>query len=80
MPTTKSAVGYLSKALARLEDNRMPGRLEGLSLEMFDEMSKHMPFIYKVAFANRWLFGGLKLPTKICPPEPYHWVQVNEFD
>ena len=59
MPTTKSAVGYLSKALARLEDNRMPGRLEGLSLEMFDEMSKHMPFIYKVAFANRWLFGGL---------------------
>ena len=59
MPTSKSAVGHLSKALARLEDNRMPGRLEGLSLEMFDEMSKHMPFIYKVAFANRWLFGGL---------------------
>ena len=59
MPTSKSAVGHLSKALARLEDNRMPGGLEGLSLEMFDEMSKHMPFIYKVAFANRWLFGGL---------------------
>ncbi len=59
MPTSKSAVGHLSKALAKLEDNRMPGELEGLSLEMFDEMSKHMPFIYKVAFANRWLFGGL---------------------
>ena len=59
MPTSKSAVGHLSKALARLEDNRMPGGLKGLSLEMFDEMSKHMPFIYKVAFANRWLFGGL---------------------
>ncbi len=59
MPTSKSAVGHLSKALAKLEDNRMPGGLEGLSLEMFDEMSKHMPFIYKIAFANRWLFGGL---------------------
>ena len=37
----------------------MPGDLEGLSLSMFDEMSKHMPFVYKIAFANRWLFGGL---------------------
>ena len=26
---------------------------------MFDEMSKHMPFVYKIAFANRWLFGGV---------------------
>ena len=59
MPTSKSAVGHLSKALAKLEDNRMSGGLEGLSLAMFDEMSRHMPFIYKVAFANRWLFGGL---------------------
>jgi len=37
----------------------MSGELEGLSLQMFDEMSRHMPFIYKIAFANRWLFGGL---------------------
>ena len=59
MPTSKSAVGHLSKALAKLEDNRMSGGLEGLNLAMFDEMSRHMPFIYKVAFANRWLFGGL---------------------
>ena len=59
MPTSQSAVGHLSKALAKLEDNRMSGELEGLSLQMFDEMSRHMPFIYKIAFANRWLFGGL---------------------
>ena len=26
---------------------------------MFDEISKHMPFVYKIAFANRWLFGGV---------------------
>ena len=59
MPTSESAVGHLSKALSKLEDNRMSGGLEGLNLAMFDEMSRHMPFIYKIAFANRWLFGGL---------------------
>lgn len=59
MPTRSSAVGHLSKALVKLDENRMPGGLEGLSLAMFDEMSRHMPFLYKVAFSNRWLFGGL---------------------
>ena len=59
MPTRSSAVGHLSKALVKLDENRMPGGLDGLSLAMFDEMSKHMPFVYKIAFANRWLFGGV---------------------
>ena len=59
MPTRSSAVGHLSKALVKLDENRMPGGLDGLSLAMFDEMSKHMPFVYKIAFANRWLFGGI---------------------
>ena len=51
MPTRSSAVGHLSKALVKLDENRMPGGLDGLSLAMFDEMSKHMPFVYKIAFA-----------------------------
>ena len=59
MPTRSSAVGHLSKALVALDENRMPGGLEGLSLAMFDEISKHMPFVYKMAFANRWIFGGI---------------------
>ena len=59
MPTRSSAVGHLSKALVKLDENRMPGGLEGLTLAMFDEISKHMPFVYKIAFANRWLFGGV---------------------
>ena len=59
MPTRSSAVAHLSRALVKLDENRMPGGLDGLSLAMFDEMSKHMPFVYKIAFANRWLFGGI---------------------
>jgi carboxypeptidase PM20D1 len=59
MPPKKTAIGYLAEAITKLEANRVPGGLEGLSLAMFDETSRHMPFVYKLLFANRWLFGGL---------------------
>jgi carboxypeptidase PM20D1 len=59
MPPKQTAVGFLAQAITQLENNRMPGDLEGLSLKMFDEASRHMTFLYKIAFANRWLFGSL---------------------
>ena len=37
----------------------MPGKLDGISLRLFDEVSKHMPFLYKILFANLWLFEPL---------------------
>src|SRR5690606_24236175 len=33
--------------------------LEGLSLDMFDVISRHMPFTMRMLFANRWLFGSV---------------------
>ena len=59
MPSSKSSIGYLSEALLKLEDNPIPGRLEGISLGLFDEVSKQMPFQYKILFANLWLFEPL---------------------
>jgi len=56
MPSSNSAVGYLAEALLKLEDNPIPGKLEGISLGLFDEVSKQMPFHYKILFANLWLF------------------------
>ena len=58
-PPKKTAVNILADALMKLENEPLPGSLEGLSAVMFDEVSKHMPFRYRFLFANRWLFGGL---------------------
>jgi len=56
MPSSNSSVGYLAEALLKLEENPIPGKLEGISLGLFDEVSKQMPFQYKILFANLWLF------------------------
>ena len=56
MPSSNSSVGYLAEALLKLEDNPIPGKLEGIYLGLFDEVSKQMPFQYKILFANLWLF------------------------
>jgi carboxypeptidase PM20D1 len=59
MPPPQTAAGILAEAITKLEQNPMPGGLEGLSLAMFDTLSREMPFINRLLFANRWLFGGL---------------------
>jgi carboxypeptidase PM20D1 len=59
MPPRQTAVGILAAAITRLENNPVPGGLEGLSLQMFDSMSRYMAFIPRVLFANRWLFSGV---------------------
>ena len=59
MPPRRTAVGILAAAITRLEDNPIPGGLSGLSEQMFDTISRYMPFAYRIAFANRWLFGRI---------------------
>jgi carboxypeptidase PM20D1 len=59
MPPKQTAVGVLAEAMTKLENNPLHGGLEGLSLAMFDTISRDMPFALKLLFANRWLFGGL---------------------
>lgn len=59
MPPSNSSVGYLAEAITKLEKNPLPGGLEGISLALFDEVSRHMPFENKILFANLWLFEPL---------------------
>lgn len=59
MPPRQTAVGILADAIARLEANPVPGGLSGLSLQMFDTISRHMDFTTRIPFANRWLFEAL---------------------
>jgi len=59
MPPHNNAIGVLAEAITKLQDNPVPGGLEGLSAEMLDQLSRHMPFTERLIFANLWLFGGL---------------------
>ena len=59
MPSANSSIGHLSKAIIKLEENPLPGKLDGVSLELFDRVSRHMPFHNKILFANLWLFEPL---------------------
>ena len=57
MPPQNNAVSDLAKAITKLQDNPVPGGLGGLSTEMFDNVSRYMPFTMRGLFANQWLFG-----------------------
>jgi carboxypeptidase PM20D1 len=59
MPPRQTAVGVLAAAVTALERHPMPGGLEGLSRDMFDLISRHMPFTARMLFANQWLFGSI---------------------
>ncbi|ROQ22488.1 M20 family peptidase [Gallaecimonas pentaromativorans] len=59
MPPHQTAVGILAQALVRLQNAPVPGGLDGLSAEMFDNLARYMPFDKRLLFANRWLFGAL---------------------
>jgi len=59
MPPLQTAVGILSTAIHKLEQNQFPARLEGATGQMFDYLAPEMPFGMRMLFANLWLFGGL---------------------
>jgi carboxypeptidase PM20D1 len=59
MPPGETAVGTLARAITRLQDNPMPGGLDGLTGEFFEALAAEMPLLARIAVANRWLFGGL---------------------
>ncbi len=57
-PPKQTAVGILAEAITKLETHPVPGGLEGLSAQMFDTISRYMPFTFRMLFANQWLFQG----------------------
>jgi carboxypeptidase PM20D1 len=59
MPPPQTAVGVLAEAIRKLEASPLPGGLDGVGGEMFDAISRHMDFTYRLAFANRWLLGPM---------------------
>ena len=52
----QSAIGMLSAALVRLEDQQMPLSVRGLSNEMFETLAPEMNGANRVFLSNLWLF------------------------
>jgi len=59
MPPKETAIGILSRAIFRLQQNPLPAQMEGIVASMLDHLGPEMAFPMKAAFANRWLTGRL---------------------
>ena len=55
-PPPHTPVGVLSAACVKVENDPFPFRLTKPALEMFDTLGRHSTFIYRLIFANLWLF------------------------
>lgn len=58
-PAASSAVGIVSRAIVRIEENPMPARIDGAAAAMFDALAPEMPWVRRVLLGNRWLTAPL---------------------
>lgn len=63
-PAPHTPVGRLSLACAKLEAKPFKAHFSKPVLEMFDTLGRHSTFVYRMIFANLWLFGGIL--DRIC--------------
>lgn len=59
MPPRHTAIGLLSEAVRKLEDNPMPAQLSGPTRESFAFLAPELPFLPRLLLANLWLFEPL---------------------
>jgi carboxypeptidase PM20D1 len=57
-PPAETSIGILASALARLQNNPQPARVE-MMVPLFQALGPTAPFVMRMVFANLWLFGGL---------------------
>ena len=49
----------LARAIVKLEENPMKPNMSATVEELLNVLGRHMPFYFKIIFANMWLFKGL---------------------
>lgn len=55
IPPKATAVGKISKAIAKLEENRLPASLQRPASDMLETLAPYMPLSLKAVISNRWL-------------------------
>ena len=63
-PKPHTPVGILARACTRVEKKPFKRHLTAPVSKMFDTLGRHSTFVYRMIFANMWLFEGLL--DKIC--------------
>lgn len=55
VPPRPTSTGILANAIVRLENNPMPGRIEGPARLLFETLAPEMPFGNRLILSNLWL-------------------------
>jgi carboxypeptidase PM20D1 len=58
MPPANTAVGILSRAISRLEQNPLPARMNGVTRETIRALGPELPFLPRMLAVNGWLFDS----------------------
>lgn len=58
-PKPHTPVGRLALACTKLETKPFKAHFKGPAGEMFDTLGRHSTFIYRMIFANLWMFKGV---------------------
>ncbi|MBP6851502.1 MAG: M20 family peptidase [Rhodoferax sp.] len=58
-PPGQSAIGMMSAALKRIDDEQLPAAIRGVAGEMFATVAPEMDGFLRVALSNLWLFGPI---------------------
>jgi len=58
-PKPHTVIGELAQACVNIENNPFPRNLSMPVVKMFDILGRESNFLYRIIFANLWLFSGL---------------------
>ena len=58
-PKPHTPVGILSRACVRMEQKPFAFRISAPAKEMLDTLARHSTFVYRMIFANLWLFSPI---------------------
>ena len=67
-PPRQTAIGILSAAITRLEENRMPARFDGPTRRMLEYVGPEMTFGSRMVMANLWLLEPLVMRQLTAAP------------
>ncbi|MDW7658018.1 MAG: M20/M25/M40 family metallo-hydrolase [Bacillota bacterium] len=58
-PPPRSSIGLLAEACLKVESSPFRKRLSPAVAEMFDTLGRYSTWVYRLIFANLWLFSGV---------------------